>query len=232
MLHQFKGLKSRSDNINLEIGKLLRERNALLSSFFENATSSPLSGNADSQETWEDFGERLMGYPCHAHFKTYPELERMGSSQAIDKRLLAKLRETAHSFVDFHDRYFDVGPLEEDVQFQDHSMQNQESALNNEKSFAKLLSRLFEGEKISEEERAELADHLSYDMSNLGETLGDHVALEDQLLEKYVQYLKRDRTMSPPMVMSKYSGSVPLSNPTFRPDIKGSSSSSGPNKLK
>lgn len=188
MLTQFKRIQSSSETVNLLIGKLLRERNKLLSGYVDTVSSMPLAPNADCQEMLEEFGEELMAYPARLHFQTLPELEKIGGSQSINKKIVDKLQQTTEKFVEFHDQYF---PIEDEA----------DAELHNHK-FAQQLVTLFEGGTLSSAEKAELFEHLRKDLSDLGETLGDHIALEDQLLDLFAKYLKQTRQISTDMAFS------------------------------
>lgn len=194
MLHQFKGIESRSNQINQVIGKLVKERNKLLSLFVEDISPMPssFSADADSREAWEAFGEQLVAYPCLGILGSYEKLEKLGSSKSINKPILAKIRETSGEIVEFHDRYFDRGPEDEN----DEILQDSRSDL------AEQISTLFAGGSIPEEARTQLLKELSQDLSKLGITLEDYVALENRLLEKYSQYLKQTAQISPSVMLT------------------------------
>lgn len=196
MLHHFTTRKFQSDNVNHLIGKLLKERNELLGLYFENANILSNNVNNESRELWSDFGGQLMDYPCRAHLKTYPELERIGGSASIDKPTLAKLTDTVDAFVDFHDRYFQLDSEEE-------GEGGEGSGQPETHRFAELLALLLEGGNLSAEDRAELFDNLTQDFGNLGEKLGDRIELEDKLLDLFTKYLERTRQISASMALSR-----------------------------
>lgn len=198
MLHHFTTRKFQSDNVNHLIGKLLKERNELLGLYFENANILSNNVNHESRELWSDFGGQLMDYPCRAHLKTYPELERIGGSASIDKPTLAQLTEGVDAFVDFHDRYFQLGS--------DETEEGEGFGSSGEPEthrFAELLGLLLEGGTLSTEERAELFDNLTRDFGSLGEKLGDRIELEDKLLDLFTKYLERTRQISASMALSR-----------------------------
>jgi len=209
----FNQLRSRGNQSHKIIVKWLKEREELFRLYFENVSSMPLPGNIDAQETWQAFGQVLMDYLSTGHFQIYSEFEKVGSPQSsIDQSILAELRETTEKFVDFHDKYFDLGPAE------DNDELLASNNMSGENSFAQQLTRLFEGKTLSAENEAQLFAKLSQDLSNLGETLGNHVDLEDKLL---AHYLRHATQILPSLILSRHSGPLTKSNePILKPGFQ------------
>lgn len=197
MLNQFNKARTSGDKIDHLIRSLVDGRRGLLSLYMETVDSvvgRSFVGNAENQEHWEEFGAELMDYSAQLIFGTGPKLEEIGTKQAINRAVLAKLEQTTGSFVDFHDRYFDLEKDESHVELKNSV-------------FAEQLAKLFEGKTLTEAERVELFENLRKDLSDLGMTLDQHFALEDQLLDFFVQYMVRVHHVSPMMALSKYADS-------------------------